>query len=383
MIDIHNMTVLITDDLTTMIKSLHNMLRVLKCGKNVFYANSGKEALRTLKNESIDLVLLDYNMPEMTGGEVVSQMREDRDLRNTPVIMITAEANREYVAEVAESEIDAYILKPLTIKVLDDKISLVVEKANNPPPMTVHLKRAMAFEEQDDIDAAVKEAELAMDAEPKSSRPVRELGYYNLKRNNLKEAEKWLLKAAEMNYLDVFSFHYLGELYLNLDDIEKAQHYFEKAMEISPRHVSRGVNFGKILVQRKMAERAIKVFEKALRLSWDNLELKEEIADFCIEEEVNNYAAKLLESIVREQPDREDLFFNLGKTLEKLGEIGRALNYLVKAEKHDKENVDIKIHMAKDYLFQKRPILAEKVLKKIFKLDPDHKEARELYKQCV
>lgn len=105
---------------------------------------------------------------------MVSQIREDRDLRNIPVIMITAEANREYVAEVAESEIDAYILKPLTIKVLDDKISLVVEKANNPPPMVVHLKRAMVCEEQDDIDAAVKEAELAMDAEPKSSRPVRE-----------------------------------------------------------------------------------------------------------------------------------------------------------------------------------------------------------------
>lgn len=186
-----------------------------------------------------------------------------------------------------------------------------------------------------------------------------------------------------MNYLDVFSFHYLGELYLNLNDIEKAQHYFEKAMEISPRHVSRGVNFGKILVQRKMAERAIKVFEKALRLSGNNLELREEIADCCIEEEVNNYAAKLLESIVRELPDRKDLFFKLGKTLEKLGEISRALNYLIKAEKHDKENVDIKIHMAKDYLFQKRPILAEKALKKIFKLDPDLKEARELYKQCV
>ncbi len=383
MIDIHNMTVLIVDDLTTMIKSLHNMLRVLKYGKNVFYANSGREALRTIKKEAIDLVLLDYNMPEMTGREVVSHIREDRDLRNIPVIMITAEANREYVAEVAESEIDAYILKPLTIKVLDDKISFVVEKANNPPPMVVHLKRAIIFEEEDDIDAAVKEAELAMDAEPKSSRPVRELGYYNLKRNNLKEAEKWLLKATEMNYLDVFSFHYLAELYLNLNDIEKAQDYFEKAMEISPRHVSRGVNFGKVLVQMKMAERAIKVFEKALRLSWDNLELKEEIAGFCVEEEVDDYAAKLLESIVRERPDRKDLFFTLGKTLEKLGEISKALNYLIKAEKHDKENVDIKIHMAKDYLFQKRPILAEKALKKIFKLDPDHKEARELFKQCA
>lgn len=48
--------------------------------------------------------------------------------------MLTAEAYQDYVAEAAESGIDAYILKPLTIKILKEKISIVVEKANNPPP---------------------------------------------------------------------------------------------------------------------------------------------------------------------------------------------------------------------------------------------------------
>ena len=382
MIDIYGMSVLIVDDMMTMCKSIHNMLRVLKYGSMFFMANSGKDALRTLRKESVDLVLLDYNMPEMTGGEVVSSIREDRDLRDTPVIMITAEANKEYVAEVAESEIDAYILKPLTIKLLDEKLSLVVAKANDPPPVVVHLKKAMAFEEDGDVDAAIEEARLAMEAEPESSRPVRELGYYYLKGGRIGEAEKWLLKAADMNYLDVFSFHHLAELYLDRDDIEKAQHYFEKAMKISPRHVDRGVNFGKTLVQRNMAERAIGVFDKALKLS-GSVELKEEIADFCIQEKVSKYAAKLLESIVRSDPAREDLYFKLGGTLAEAGDTNKALNYLVKAEEHDEENVSIKLQVAKGYLTQRRPILAERTLKRVFKLDPDHKEAAELYRQCA
>ncbi|GAI83496.1 unnamed protein product [marine sediment metagenome] len=290
---------------------------------------------------------------------------------------------QDYVAEAAESVIDAYILKPLSIKLLEDKISLVVEKANNPPPMVEHLKKARDFEDEGDIDGAVREAKLAMEAEPNSSRPIRDLGYYSYKNNDLKEAERWLLKAAEMNYMDVFAFHYLGELYLKAKDIEKAQHYFEKAMRISPRHLSRGINFGKTLVQIKMIPRAIGVFDQALELSGSTLELKEEIADFCMEAGASQYAAKLLESIIKENRKRTDLFFKLGKALENSGNIKKAVTYLVKADGVDKKNIDIKLHLAKDYLTLGKPIFAEKVLKKALEINPNHKEAKKLLRQCA
>jgi len=383
MIDIHKMTVLIVDDMIAMCKSIHTMMRVIGYGKSFLFANTGQDALDMLHKDSIDLVLLDYNMPGITGAEVLNHIRENRDLRDLPVLMVTAHAYGDYVAEAAESEIDAYLLKPLTVKLLEEKISLVVEKANNPPPMVEHLKKAMNLEDEGDIDAAVEETKLAMKADPHSSRPIRDLGYYCLKKNDLKEAERWLLKAAEMNYLDVFACHYLGELYLKLNDIEKAQHYFEKAMKISPRHLSRGINFGKTLVQRKMIKRAIQVFDEALKLSKSTIELKEEIADFCIEEGASEYAVKLLEPILKEKPNRVDLFFKLGKALEDSGDIKKAVVYLVKASGVDKKNLEIKIHLAKDYLTLGKPIFAEKILKKVLKTNPDNLLAKELYKQCV
>ena len=382
MIDIHEMTVLIVDDIITMCKWIHRMMRVIGYGQTFLYAHNGKEALNILQKEPIDLVLLDYKMPGMSGAEVLSHIREDRNLRDIPVIMVTAQAYQDYVAEAAESEIDAYILKPLTIKLLEKKVSFVVEKANNPPPMVEHLKKAINLEDEGDIDAAVEEAKLAMEAEPSSSRPVRDLGYYCFKKNDLKEAEKWLLKAAEMNYLDVFAFHYLGELYLKANDIEKAQHYFEKAMRISPRHLIRGINFGKTLVQMKMITRAIGVFDQALKLSGSTLELKEEIADFCMEAGASQYAAKLLESIIKENRKRTDLFFKLGKALENSGNIKKAVAYLVRADEVDKKNIDIKLHLAKDYLTLGKPIFDEKVLKKILKINANHKSAKELFMNC-
>ena len=383
MIDINEMTVLIVDDMVSMCKSIHSMMRVIGYGRNVLFAYNGKEALNILQKEPIDLVLLDYNMPVMSGGEVISHIREDRNLRDLPVIMVTAQAYQDYVAEAAESVIDAYILKPFTIKVLEDKISFVIEKANNPPPMVEHLKNAMNLDDEGDIDGAIREAKLAMKAEPSSSRPICDLGYYCYKNNDLKEAERWLLKAAEMNCLDMFAFHYLGELYLKVNDIEKAQHYFEEAMRISPRNLSRGINFGKTLVQMKMIPRAIGVFDQALELSRSTLELKEEIADFCIEEGASEYAAKLLESIFKEKPNRADLFFKLGKALENSGNIKKAVAYLVRASGVDKDNIEIKIHLGKDYLTLGKPIFAEKVLKKALKINPNHKAARELLRQCA
>ena len=383
MIDINKMTVLIVDEIITVCRSIHRMMKTIGYGKRFLYAYNGNEALRVLRKEPIELILLDNNMPEMSGAEVLSQIRQDRDLRDIPVVMITAQAYQDYVAEVAESYVDALILKPFNIKILEHKVALVVETANNPPPVVAHLKRAKAFEDEGDLDAAIDEAKKAMELDPDSTRAIRELGYFYFKRNAFKEAEQWLLKAAEMNYLDVIAFHYLGELYLNLEDIDKAQHYFGKAMQISPRHLDRGIKFGKALVQRGMTPRATKVFNDAIKLSEGSLELQEEIADFCIENEANEYAASLLESIISNQPERTDLLFKLGKILEVAGDIKRALPYLTEAEKADNENLDVKIHLAKNYLTIDKPIWAEKALKRLLKIDPEHEEAKELMRQCV
>jgi len=383
MIDIQEMTVLIVDDMPSMCKFIHKMMRSIGVGKEFFFANNCKVALEILNKESIDMIMLDYNMPEMTGSEVLSNIRDDRELRDTPVIMVTAEAYSDFVAEIGETDVDAYILKPITVHLLQEKINFVIDKYNNPPPMIYHLKRARTFEDEGDLDSAILEAQIAMEANPNATRPIRELGYFYFKKNDLKEAEKWLLKAAEMNEMDVFAFHHLGEIYLQQRDIEKAAYYLEKAMKISPRHLDRGINFAKTLVRMKLIPKAVQVFEKTLEFAGNPAELKEEIIDFCFEEEVHEYAIKLMESVVIEQPNRADLFFKLGQTLEKLGEISKALTYLVRADNIDKTNTDIKIHLAKDYLALKKPLLAERPLKEILKENPDNGLAQELLKQCL
>ena len=245
MIDMQHMNVLIVDDMENMCKAIRSMLKVLNIGGQVIYAFNGLDAWKILeRGEQIDLAIIDWNMPVMTGVELLGRIRDDRKLRDLPVVMVTAEANREIVAEAAESDIDAYILKPVTVKALEDRIKLVITKANCPPPMLLHLKNSRTLEEGGHIDKAIDEARLAMDANPSSSRPVRELGYLYLKKNDLEGAEKLFLKAVQMNSMDVFAFHYLGDIYLKKGDMDSAAKYYERAMVISPRHLRAGHESG-------------------------------------------------------------------------------------------------------------------------------------------
>ena len=375
------MSVLIVDDMENMCKAIRGMMRTLGFGKSFRFAENGLEAWDIIQKEPVDLAIVDWNMPKMTGVELLNLIREDRVLRDMPVLMVTAEANREVVAEAAESDIDAYLLKPLTTKSLGGKISNMVEKANNPPPMLVHLKNARDLEENGEIDSAIEAVNMAMEAEPESSRPIRELGYLYFKKNDLENAEKWLLKAAKMNDLDVFAFHYLGELYLKRNDINKASEYFDKAVTISPRHVSRSIEFGKVLVQKKMIKRAQQVFDKAIDLSNETLSTQEEVAEFCLENGMYDYAIKLMGFILSNIPTRSDIMFKMGIANEKLGKHREALSYLIEAGRKEKDNIEIKMHIAKNYITIEQVFRAEQTLKSVLIIDPENAEAKELLRQ--
>jgi len=383
MIDLKQMSVLIVDDMENMCKSIRGMLKVLDYGSKFRFAFNGAEAWAILQKDPVDLAIVDWNMPTMTGVELLGHIRDDKTMRDMPVVMVTAEANSEIVAEAAESDIDAYILKPLTVKSLGDKIAEVVEKANNPPAMAFHLKQARDLEEAGDFESVITEINKAMDAAPESTRPLRELGKVYLKADNLEEAEKWLSKAAKLNKLDVIAFHALGELYLKQNKIDKASEFLDKAMSISPRHAGRSVQFGKVLIQKGAIRKALNVFDKAIALSDNSLSLQEEVADFCLEEDLNEYAEKNFEFLLQQMPSRKDIVYKLGMANEKQGQYRKALGYFIEAGKRDKDNIDIQLKVAKNYIASGQVLRAEQTLNSIMRKDPDNEQAKELLKQCL
>ncbi len=97
-------------------------------GYDVAAAASGAEALEFLKKETVDLVLLDVMMPEMSGMEVLQHIKEDAATGRLPVILVTAKTQDEDVLSGYQYGADYYITKPFTAKQLVYGIELILGK---------------------------------------------------------------------------------------------------------------------------------------------------------------------------------------------------------------------------------------------------------------
>jgi two-component system chemotaxis response regulator CheY len=121
------MAILIVDDFATMRKVIRNLLKQVGY-ENIMEADNGESGLAVLKSHKIDFVISDWNMPVMTGLELLKAVRADADLGKTPFLMVTAEALKENVIAAVKAGVSNYIVKPFTAEVLNEKIEKIVEK---------------------------------------------------------------------------------------------------------------------------------------------------------------------------------------------------------------------------------------------------------------
>jgi two-component system chemotaxis response regulator CheY len=121
---IENTKILVVDDFSTMRRIVRNLLKELGFA-NVQEAEDGVEALNRLRSEPFDFVVSDWNMPNMTGIELLRAMRADDNLKHLPLLMVTAEAKKENIIEAAQAGASGYIVKPFTAATLDEKMKKI------------------------------------------------------------------------------------------------------------------------------------------------------------------------------------------------------------------------------------------------------------------
>ncbi len=122
-----NMKILIVDDFSTMRRIIKNLLRDLGF-VNTHEADDGSTALPMLKSGGYDFLVTDWNMPGMTGIELLRAVRADPGLVNLPVLMVTAESKREQIVEAAQAGVNGYVVKPFTAATLEEKINKIFER---------------------------------------------------------------------------------------------------------------------------------------------------------------------------------------------------------------------------------------------------------------
>lgn len=119
--------VLVVDDSLPMRSVIKKTIKASGFNVGLFFdASNGKEALDVSKHEWIDLVLTDYNMPDMNGIELIESIREDELLKEIPIVMITTEGSKQRIQEFMEKGATGYIKKPFAPEEIRNKLSHIM-----------------------------------------------------------------------------------------------------------------------------------------------------------------------------------------------------------------------------------------------------------------
>ena len=119
-----NMKILIADDFQEVTRFIRHSLNNIGF-TNISEADCGKAVLRALKKEKYDLIFCDWNMPDMSGMEVLKKIRSDDELKDIPFIMVTAKAEEEKILAAIKAGVSNYILKPFTAKTINETLMKV------------------------------------------------------------------------------------------------------------------------------------------------------------------------------------------------------------------------------------------------------------------
>lgn len=123
-----NMKILVVDDMSSMRRIIKNTLKQLGY-PNTDEAEDGDQALDKVRSAPFDLVVSDWNMPNMNGLDLLKAIRQDPKLSALPVLMVTTEAEMDHILEAIRSGVNSYILKPFTPETMKEKIDKVFKSA--------------------------------------------------------------------------------------------------------------------------------------------------------------------------------------------------------------------------------------------------------------
>ena len=134
----YDLTFLVVDDMEGMRRILTNILHHIGM-RNILTASNGAEAWRILNSQKVDILISDWNMPVMTGMELLQKLRASPRFADLPIMMMTSESERYQVQAAIDAGVSEYLVKPFNASVLESRIRRVIA---DPHPKTLTINRA-------------------------------------------------------------------------------------------------------------------------------------------------------------------------------------------------------------------------------------------------
>jgi two-component system chemotaxis response regulator CheY len=315
---------------------------------NLTISENGRSALRKALAEPPDLIIADYELPGLSGLDLLREVRREKSLHEIPFILLSPETKQKYVAQAAEFGVSALIVKPFTHQTLADKVNLLLEHRMNPSPSFVVYQEANNLVQAGDMEGALAKYQAAMEATRKSMAVIHyKIGQVHEQMNQEDQAETDYHEAVGMSRHFVDAFDALGAMNMRRNHAEQALTFFRHSTAVSPLNAKRQLNLGEALLETGDFQGAEQAFKTALSLD----------------------------------PTQTHAFNRLGISLRRQGKLQEAGEYFLRAVEVSEGDENLYFNLSRVYFDQGDTNQARSFLEKALSLKPDFKEAQELLAQ--
>lgn len=377
------LTLLIVDDQPSFRKTMRDMLRRAGFAK-IVTADDGDTALQILRTKPIDLVLCDWNMPRMSGVQLLRVIRDDPMLRELPFIMITGEAEQGIVAEAIEDEVDAYLLKPLSVDILREKIWRIFDRRDKPQALDTHLQVGQVYLKGRQYDKALAEFSKAMAANPDNVRPMAAMGEVFEQKGELDVAKEWYLKAATLAPKYIRAHDALARIAQAQGDQATLIKHLKAAVALSPKKVDRQMALGRALLAAEQRDEARRAFKTALKAAREYPALvAREVGEAWLEADEPGWAQEAFLEGLSSNPEDIPLYNRLGIAYRKQGKYQEAVDNYQQALAIEPENEVLLYNLGRALAEAGHVQQAIEAMRKALAIAPDFQDALRYYTQAL
>lgn len=312
---------------------------------NIRTADNGTDGLTLVKTLAPDLLMVDFDLPDINGLEVLAEIRKDWKLKDLAFIMISSDPEEKFVARAAEFRVNAYIVKPFTQDTLVEKVNKVLEQIVNPS------KGLLAYQEGNNLAAAGK----------------------------MDEALQQYRTALEATQYAMAAVYYkMGLIHEQMDQDPEAEDSYQQAVGRSIRYVDAYDALGKLMLRNAKHEEALGYVKKSTKISPLNAERQKILGEVLLKMEDLTGAEEAFRKSLELDPTQSKLFHLLGITMRRQNKLDEAEHYFLRALRSDDKNADIHYNLGRVYHSKKEMNTAINYLNRALALQPQFKAASHL-----
>ncbi len=371
--------ILIVDDNQAMRKMLESMLTTLGYF-NIASAVNGELAWQKVINEDIDIIVSDLIMPTLDGLEFLSRLRESKDYYNIPFIMVTGADQKSDFINTVQSEVDFYLIKPVTPMIMEEALHQVYlqQHSSNPYLKAIHSGKHNMIHKK--YTEALQHFTLAQSLEPLFAKPYYCLGKISSLLGKETDAEQYYKKCLKIEDNYINAIIELADIYTKRHDFKNMLLFLNKAIEVSPGNFQLYVNMGLAYYNLDNDTEAKYYLQKAGKLAKSNKTHVKVVIDALINATLLEEADYLYGTRLQDDDDDNTVKFwnQLGLKAKSVGLFEKAKQFYMASLKIRPQNKVINFNMALLLVEQKEYDGALAYISKALRLHPNFKAGHEL-----